>query len=67
MNPGDVACLMVEVGTTARRRLACGEDDEPVRFIVESTDEQCAVIRYADDEVELTVPVTDLIPVNPLS
>lgn len=47
------------------RPLVAGEDGEAVAFYVQRTDGQNAVIRWPDDEVELTVPVTDLILVDP--
>lgn len=62
MNAGDLAYLIIGRGRSGRPLVAAGEDDEAVVFYVESTDGECAVIRYPDDEVELTVPVTDLIP-----
>lgn len=63
MNAGDLAHLVVEQDPSGVPCLVEGEDGEPVVFYVESTDGQRAVIRYTDDEVELTVPVADLVPV----
>ena len=67
MNAGDLAHLVIRRGRFGRPVVAAGEDEEAAIFYVKSTDGQCAVIRWADDEVELTVPVADLIPVNSLS
>jgi len=67
VNTGDLVHVITGRRSFGRVRLGRDEDDGPVTFLVESTDGTEAVIRYADDEVELTVLVADLIPVNPLS
>lgn len=62
MNAGDLAYLITGRDRAGRPLVAADEDDEAVVFYVESTDGQEAVIRYPGDEVELTVPVADLLP-----
>lgn len=62
MNAGDLAHLVISRDSAGSLNLAM-EGDDAVIFYVESSDGQKAVIRYTDDEVEITVPVADLIPV----
>lgn len=62
MNTGDLVHLAVERDAAGNVTVVEDEHGSAVIFYVESTDGQNAVIRYTDDEVELTRPVADLIP-----